>query len=103
MTPTARTLQKLKREGWLAYVVEKRNPKTRTLNDMFGFIDVVGIREGETIAVQTTSMSNISSRIKKITGHPNLSAVRAAGWIIHVHGWGKRANGRWDCRVEDLS
>jgi hypothetical protein len=41
--------------------------------------------------------------VNKITEHENVAAVRAAGWQIHVHGWGKMANGRWECRVVDLS
>lgn len=103
MTPTARTLKKLRAEGWLCAVVEKRNPVTKTLNDLFGFIDVLAIREGETLGVQTTSASNVASRVKKIADHENVAAVRSAGWGIHVHGWRKLANGRWDCRVEDVS
>lgn len=102
MSPTARTLAKLRKEGWLVSVVEKRHPVTRTLNDLFGFIDVIAIRDGETLAVQTTSASNFTSRVKKITDHENVAAVRKAGWGIHVHGWSKV--GRfWKCRVQDLS
>ena len=103
MSPTQRTLKKLRADGWLCAVVEKRNPVTKTLNDLFGFIDVLAIREGETLAVQTTGASNLSSRIKKIADHENIAAVRAAGWAIHCHGWGKRANGRWECREVDVS
>lgn len=103
MSPTSRTLAKLRKEGWLCAVVEKRNPVTKTLNDLFGFIDVLAIREGETLAVQTTSGGNMASRIKKIADHENVEWVRKAGWAIHVHGWRKLANGRWDCRVEDVS
>lgn len=102
-TPTSRTLAALRKEGWLVAVVEKRNPVTRTLNDLFGFIDVLGIRGEEVIAVQTTSGDNVASRVRKITDHENLAAVRAAGWKIHVHGWAKNKAGRWQCRVVDLS
>jgi len=102
MTPTARTMALLRKEGWLPAVVEKRNPVTRTLNDLYGFIDVIAIRDGETLAVQTTSASNFTSRVKKITDHENVAAVRKAGWGIHVHGWSKV--GRfWKCRIQDLS
>lgn len=105
MTPTQRTLKKMRDEGWTAAVVERRNPHLRNVtHDLFGFIDVIGIRDGETLAVQTTSASNVSARIKKIIASEHLDAVRKAGWGIHVHGWRKRkSNGRWECRVEDLS
>lgn len=103
MSPTARTLAKLRKEGWLAWVVEKWIPQTQQRSDLFGFIDVLAIRGDETLAVQSTSRSNVSGRVKKITEHENVEAVRAAGWAIHVHGWGKMANGRWECRVVDMS
>jgi hypothetical protein len=103
MSPTARTLAKLRKEGWLAWVVEKYIPQVRQRSDLFGFIDVLAIRGDETLGVQSTSRTNVSSRVNKITDHENLAAVRAAGWQIHVHGWGKMANGRWECRVVDLS
>lgn len=103
MSPTARTLAQLRKDGWLAWVVEKWIPQTRTRSDLFGFIDILAIREGETLAVQATSRSNVSSRVNKITDHDNVGAVRKAGWRIEVHGWGKMANGRWQCRVVDCS
>lgn len=102
MTPTARTMKMLRDDGWLVAVVEKRNPVTKLLHDLFGFIDVLAIKDGETLAVQTTSGTNVAARIRKITDHENLAAVRKAGWGIHVHGWRKRGR-RWVCRVEDLS
>jgi carbonic anhydrase len=103
VTPTARTLAFLRKAGWLAWVVEKWIPQTRQRSDLFGFIDVLAIREGETLAVQSTSGSNVSSRVKKITEHENVARVRAAGWAIHVHGWRKNAKGRWELREVDLS
>ena len=102
MTPTARTMVKLRKEGWLPAVVEKRNPVTKTLKDLYGFIDIIAIKDGETLAVQTTSLGNISSRVKKITDHENVAAVRKAGWAIHVHGWAK-VKTRWQCKTIDLS
>ena len=103
MSPTARTLAKLRKEGWLAWVVEKWIPQTQRRSDLFGFIDVLAIRGDETLGVQSTSRSNVSSRVNKIADHENVARVREAGWIIHVHGWGKMANGRWECRTVDVS
>lgn len=103
-SPTQRTLKKLRDEGYTAAVVERRNPGAFITHDLFGFIDILAIRGDETLAVQTTTGPNVAARVKKITGHENLAAVRAAGWTIHVHGWRKKkANGRWECRVVDLS
>ena len=40
-TPTQRTLAKLRKEGWTAAVVERRNPGVFKTHDLFGFIDVL--------------------------------------------------------------
>lgn len=103
MSPTQRTLALMRSEGYLATVVERRNPGAFITHDLFGFIDVVAIRDGETVAVQTTSASNMASRRTKIANHENVAVVRAAGWRIELHGWRKNAAGRWVCNREDLS
>lgn len=95
MSPTKLTLRHLRDEGWpLVEVVERWNPHARIRQDLFGFIDVIAVRPNETIAVQTTSLANVSSRVTKIADHPNIGAVREAGWRIVVHGWAKKS-GRW--------
>lgn len=101
-SPTTRSLKKLKAEGYTAAVVEKWNPHARVRQDLFGFIDILAIKDGETLAVQTTSYSHVSDRVKKIENHDNLRSVRDANWSIHVHGWRKVKN-RWQCRVVDVS
>src|SRR3546814_5061317 len=88
-SPTARTLAKLRADGWLAWVVEKWIPQTRKRSDLFGFIDILAQRDGEVLAVQATSRSNVSSRVNKIAGHENVAAVRAAGRAIAVQGSGE--------------
>jgi hypothetical protein len=70
---------------------------------LFGFVDVIAVRRDETIAIQATSASNVSSRVRKITEHPNIGSVREAGWIIVVWGWAKKG-GKWTLTREvDLS
>ena len=103
MSPTQRSLKYLRDQGWTATIVEKWNPHAKVRQDLFGFIDVLAIREGETLAVQTTSGSNVSERVKKIADHQHTAAVRDAGWAIHVHGWRKNSHGQWVLRVVDVS
>ncbi len=102
-SPTSRTLERLRADGWTAAVVEKWNPHARVRNDLFGFVDVLALRDGVTLAVQATSGSNAAARVKKIAEAEHLAAVRAAGWRIEVWGWRKLANGRWEARVVDVS
>lgn len=94
ISPTQLSLRHLRAEGWLAAVVEHYNPHARVRNDLFGFIDVLAIRPDETLAVQATTASNVSSRVHKIADHSNIAAVREAGWRIEVWGWAKKS-GRW--------
>ena len=102
-SPTSRSLEKMRKAGFLAEVVEKWNQWARVRKDLFGFIDVLAIRGDYIIAVQTTSASNVSARIQKIRNSPE-----AVKWLacstrkIWVHGWAKRgAKGKrkmWACR-----
>lgn len=101
---TQRSLDYLAEAGWLAQVVERRIPYAKTTVDLFGFIDILALRDAETLAVQTTTADHAANRIRKISEHPNLAAVRAAGWTIHVHGWRKSMpSGRWVCNLTDVS
>jgi len=102
-SPTQRTLKRLRDAGYLAEVGEHWNPHAKVRNDLFGFGDVIGLREGEVLLVQATSGDNVAARVRKIADHANVSAVRKAGIRIEVHGWRKLASGRYECRVVDCS
>lgn len=102
-SPTQRTLKLLRAEGWTAAITERWNPHARIRQDLFGFVDVLAVRGPETLAVQTTSGSNVSARVRKIEENDCLPAIRDAGWAIEVHGWRKDKKGRWQCRRVNLS
>lgn len=102
-SPTQRSLKKLRAEGYTVAVTEKWNPFVKVRMDLFGFIDLIAIRENETLAVQTTSGPNVAARIEKINCLPV-----AQHWLssptrkIVVHGWrrvGDRGKRKlWECR-----
>ena len=106
-TPTQRSLAYLRNDPTYLLVekVEKPyNPHTQRTNDLFGFIDILAIRDdGDVLAVQATSRDHVAHRVTKIADHPNLPAVRKAGWTIEVWGWGKMASGRYELRRVDVS
>lgn len=102
-TPTQRSLKYLRDQGFTVAVTEHWNAFARIRQDLFGFIDLLALRGDETLAVQTTSYSNVSARVKKITEHENLANVRKAGWGISVHGWHKSKSGKWEVRIVDMS
>lgn len=102
MSPTQRTLAKLRKDGYLAAVVEKWNPHARCRQDLFGVVDVIGLGHGETIAVQCTSASHVAERVQKIEDSEAITEMRDAGWTVVVHGWRKAKSG-WVCREVDVS
>ena len=103
-SPTTLSLKALRDAGYTVAIVEHFNPHMRIRQDLFGFIDMLAIRPGETLGVQTTSPSNMAGWGRKIADHPNVAAVREAGWRIEVHGWAqKKPRARWECRTVDVS
>lgn len=105
MTPTQRSLDLLRKEGWTAAVVERWNPHARIRQDLFGFADLIAMRPGDQpLLVQTTSGGNFAARISKILDEPLAALAVASGFQIEVHGWRKLKadKGRWSCRREAL-
>jgi len=103
MTPTQRSLAHLRAAGWQVAIVEHWNPFARIRQDLFGVLDLLAVRDGVTLGVQTTSGNNVSARVRKIAESETVPALRDAGWLLHVHGWRKGANGRWALREVDCS
>lgn len=110
MSPTQRTLAKLKADGWVCTAITERwNQYARIRQDLFGFIDVLSCGEKGTLAIQACAGASVSARVQKIADSPLLPFVRKAGWTIQVWGWRKvkvKRGGRatkWECRVVEIS
>jgi hypothetical protein len=101
-SPTQRSLEYLREQGYHCEIVEKWNPWRRIRQDLWGWCDILAIRRDEVLAVQVTS-SGVAARIKKIQESDTVLRVREAGIRVEVHGWTKRANGKYALRVEDIS
>jgi hypothetical protein len=95
-------LEYLREQGYHCEIVEKWNPWRRIRQDLWGWCDILAIRRDEVLAVQVTS-SGVAARIRKIQESDTVLRVREAGIRIEVHGWTKRANGKYVLRVEDIS
>jgi predicted RecB family endonuclease len=98
MTPSQRTVAHLRKLGYQTANVESFNYFTKRKKDLFGVIDILAIGNGETLAVQVTSKSNMSSRIKKIEESEALPEMLRSGWRVIVHGWWKGTNGRYQLK-----
>lgn len=105
VTPTARTLRELRKRGYRADVVERwiGGGAFRVRKDLFDCWDVAYVGGGEFGLVQTTSGSNVSSRLRKIADAEATPSLRDANVRLLVHGWRKNAAGRWVLREEDVS
>ena len=103
MTPTQRSLKYLRADDWFCAVVEHWNNFARIRQDLFGVVDILAIRDGETLAVQTTSGSNVSARVRKIADAEATPHIRAAGWRFEIHGWSKNSRGIYVLRVVNVS
>lgn len=114
MTPTQRTLQRCRDNGWEADVCErwvpiKNHPGGGVRKDLFGFIDVLVLGDDETLAIQATSGSNGNARVIKITTECRKQAI---SWIrngnkIQVWAWRKlkkKVDGKtWQPRITDVT
>ena len=98
MTPSQRTVAHLRKLGYQTANVEHYNYFTKRKHDLFGCIDILAIGNGETLAVQVTSKSNMSARIKKIEASEALPEMLRSGWRVIVHGWFRKENGRYELK-----
>lgn len=89
MSPTARTMQKLRDDGWICQVVETFNRFGRVRQDLFGVIDIVAIRPGRTLGVQACTGTDYARRVKKCKDGPGATAWIAAGNELEVWAWRK--------------
>jgi len=108
VTPTARSLAWLRREGFVAVVVERWLPHANLRSDLWRFADLLAAHPRERIflLVQSTSIANVASRVRKARSCPELRAWTQAGGTVEVHGWQKRGP-HWELKrvaiqAEDL-
>lgn len=84
--------------GYKVATVEYYNAFTKRKHDLFGCIDLLAVGNGETIAIQVTSKSNMSARIKKIEESDALPEMLRSKWRVVVHGWFKGTNNRYQLK-----
>jgi len=102
-SPTQRSLKHFRDMGFACGITEKWNQFAGIRQDLYGFIDLVAMREGEgIIGVQTTSYPNVPARMTKIHGTPAAAVWLASGGRIIVHGWHKVGH-RWRVREEEIT
>lgn len=103
-SPTARSLERLRADGFIVEVVEKTIPRCFIKKDFIGCIDLIAFRKGEIIGIQATSGSNHAARRTKSLDVLELNSWIEAGAHFEIWSWSKPKTGRsWDLRRERLT
>ena len=91
-SPTARSLQELRKQGLVCQVVEHWNAFSRMRNDLLGVIDIVAVGVGivGVLGVQATTTGNMMARIQKGMAEPRLKVWLQSGNHFQVWGWSKK-------------
>lgn len=107
-SPTQRSLRLLRERGYLVAVVERWNQYAMIRQDLWGFGDLLAVKDNEVLIVQTTSGANVAARLDKIATNDAAQMWRSgANRRVVVHGWrkvggvGKRK--LWECREVEVS
>ena len=98
MSLSLKSKKLLESQGYTVATVEHYNAFTSRKHDLYGCIDLLAIGNGETVAIQVTSKSNMAARIKKIEENPALPEMIRSNWRILVHGWFRASNGKYQLK-----
>ncbi len=96
------TRKHLEKQGYIVDKAESYNHLTKRKKDLFRFIDFVAIHPStnELLAIQTTSKSNLSTRVKKAEGLQAYWHWLATGNPVEFHGWYKpKGINRWEVKI----
>lgn len=104
-SPAQHSLAHYRKLGYTCAITEHFNAFARIRQDLYGFIDIVGVKDGETgvLAIQTTSKANMNARILKIKQEPISKIWLSGGNRIMVDGWKKLTNGRYELTQYEIT
>jgi hypothetical protein len=100
VSPTARSLSLLRRQGYLAAPVERYIPQVQKKLDLFGVADVLAVhpRDRVVLLVQATSADHVSDRLARVRARTETALLLRAGVQVEVWGWRKSDGGKWEVR-----
>jgi hypothetical protein len=95
---TQRTLAELKKQGAIAGVCEKwvmipGHPGGGVRRDLFGLFDIVAIRGGKIVGIQTTSRAGKSAHVETMFSNEALAPWLEAGALAELWLWQKKPMG----------
>jgi hypothetical protein len=86
---TQLTLKHLRKLGYTVAVVEHWNGFTNNRVDLFNIIDLIAIKPGEILGVQSTSDKQRNAHIRKIVAEPLLQEWLDSGAKFQLITWAK--------------
>ena len=94
-SPTQRSLEWLREQGYQVTVVEQYNHWSKKRHDLFGFADLLAFNDFETQLIQVTTQANAAARRKKIgennTAHEwKMDDACQRKVLVHAWGWKQR-------------
>ena len=106
MSPTSRSLQRLRDLGYHAQVVERWNAFSKRRHDLFGG-DILALKPGEPVlVVQATTASHHTARRTKLATSGFVTLWNSAGATLEIWSWAKQGlRGKrkiWTVRREAL-
>lgn len=92
MSPMQLSLRYLRNLGYTVWKTEHWNSFSRSKTDLFGGIDIAGIKSGENgvLGVQTTTTGHMNDRKEKLNNLPAILLWASVGNPLEVHGWSKK-------------
>lgn len=101
-----RSMRLMREREFTVDIVERWNPWGRVKNDLFGVIDLVAIKPGLILGVQSTTKGQVGPHLKKILAEPRALMWLRAGAELWVHGWYKEVRGArqyWMCKEVQIT
>ena len=96
MSPTQRSRKQLEGIGYHVEKVEYFNAFSHRMKDLWGFIDLLAIKKGEVLAVQTTGgIGHKNPHLEKIRSSELFPIVKSSGIKCELHTWRKLIVGKF--------
>ena len=96
MSPAQLSLKSLRDRGYLVEMVEHYNYFTHRRKDLWGFIDIIAVKENRILVVQVAGgIGEKNKHLKKIGESEFFPIVKSSGIEIELHIWRKLITSRY--------
>jgi hypothetical protein len=90
---TQKTMRLLEEQGYKVGIVERVIPRVFIRKDLFGIVDLIAIRPGEIVGVQSTSWNQRLDHLQTLRSSANTVPWLESGAKLLLVSWKKRRAG----------